>query len=455
MPCQALRDRSAAACLLLVGWGMNRLTVDEVRAALPGLPELQPLLDHALRTSEADRSREWSGSGSLSTSGSRLVDISALRGAVDDIVAADQTRRLELLHRVAEALALLQGADRVGAAEALLSAAALEERADRPREAAAFADAAYSVARDGGSPRVSARALRRRARGRWSSGDHAAAEQDYVRALEACEALEDARGGAEAAIGAGNVLEEQGRWEDAERWYRRALQILDAAGEASAERWHALLNLHVTLRWRGAVDESIAALEDAEAEVVRLQDPSARPFLLNARGQLAVARGDFADAVGRLTEAMSVAKGARAVVTIRLNLAEALFAIGRPIDASEQIRTAEREAVIAGLPRKLPEAYRLLGRIAAAAGDPDAFVLFERALALIREHGLPELERALTLQAYAESERRLGSEDSARELDALADGVYRGLGIRHRRQEWGDVCAPPRLDHPMETGNDS
>lgn len=429
---------------------MNRLTVDDVRKALPALPELRPLMDHVLRTSEGNPSREWAGSGTLATSGSRLVDASSLRGAVDALASVDEARRLELLHRVAEALAHLERGDRSRAAEALLVAAALEEEADRPHEAAEYSDAAYAVAAEGGAPEIAARALRRRARGRWASGDYAAAESDYARALEACEALDDASGAAEAAIGAGNVLEEQGRWERAEQWYRRALVILDAAEQSSVERWHALLNLHVSLRWRGAIAESIPPLEEAEAEAVRLGDAAAPPFLLNARGQLCMATQAFADAVSRLGEALSVARGARAIVTIRLNLAEALLAHGRPVDASEQARLAEREALIAGLPRKLPEVYRLLGRIASEARDPDAFVLFERALDLIGEHNLPELERALTLQAYAESEARLGSQETAGELGELADQLYESLGIDHRRQEWADVCAPRPLDHSRD-----
>ena len=85
-------------------------------------------------------------------------------------------------------------------------------------------------------------------------------------------AVSDARGAAEGAVGAGNVLEEQGRWADADTWYRTALEALESVDGPTPERWHALLNLHIVTRSRGASEESILLLaraEEAAARVVR------------------------------------------------------------------------------------------------------------------------------------------------------------------------------------------
>jgi tetratricopeptide (TPR) repeat protein len=417
---------------------MKPLTVDEIRAALPDLEELRPLMDHVLTYSQADAAREWTGSAELTTSGDRMVGTSSLRRSVDAVAAAEHVHLAELFRRVTEAVLALEQEDGSAAAEALLRAAALEEGRDRPATAAAYADKALAIAREGPGGELVARCLRRRARGRWTAGEHRLAEQDYAAAYDRAMGGHDLPGSAEAAIGAGNVLEEQGRWDEAEAWYRAALDVLGPVDGPSPERWHALLNLHVTLRSRGALEESTAPLADAEAEAERLDDVSARPFLQNARGQLSMATGAIPEAIAHLSDALTAATGARAVVTIRLNLAEALFAAGRTLDAAEHARRAEQEALIAGLPRKLPEVYRLLGRIAAASGNPDAFVLFERALDIIRERRLPDLERALTLQTYAEAEERVGSAEAASELSAKADELYARLGIHHPRSEWAD-----------------
>lgn len=429
---------------------MKRLTVDQIRTALPDVDELRPLLDHVLMHSEADPTREWAGSGELGTSGNRMASASVLRHSVDAVAAAEHVHVAELFRRVAEAVAHLERGDHEAAAEALLQAARLEEVRDRPDTAAAYADKALAIARKGARTELVARCLRRRARGHWTAGKHSSAEQDYAAAYDLSIGADHRRGAAEAAVGAGNVLEEQGRWDEAEAWYRAALEALTAVDGPSPERWHALLNLHVTLRSRGAIQDSMSPLADAESEAARLDDNSARPFLQNARGQLCMATGETDRAIAHLADALAAATGARAVVTIRLNLAEALFAAGRTVDATEQARRAEQEALVAGLPRKLPEVYRLLGRIAAAAGNPDAFVLFERALDIIRQRRLPDLERALTLQAYADAERRTGSTETATELSARADELYARLGIHYRRSEWADRHAA----HASEERND-
>ena len=93
---------------------------------------------------------------------------------------------------------------------------------------------------------------------------------------------------------------------------------------------------------------------------------------------------------------------------------------------------------MARLPQKLPEVYRILGRIAAHEGSTNAFVLFERALEIVADRGLPSLERAQTLQAYAEAERRVGDEETAAGLHEEADRLYSELGIERMRRAWSD-----------------
>jgi len=128
---------------------------------------------------------------------------------------------------------------------------------------------------------------------------------------------------------------------------------------------------------------------------------------------------------------------------MRANLAESFLARGYVLEAATSAREAEREAIRSRAFARLPEVYRLLGRIRAADEDPDAFVFFERALELVRDRGLPALEEALTLQAYAESEAQRGEAEVAEELRQLAQERFAALGITGERQRWADVFGPP------------
>ncbi|MEQ1854976.1 MAG: tetratricopeptide repeat protein [Longimicrobiales bacterium] len=421
---------------------MPRLTLDEARDLLPQLDELRPVFDHLVAASQPDPARTWSGSGRLGTAGARLVATGSLGGAAAQIAEEQAARLGEVYAAAARALVALEAGDRGGSARALLDAAAIEEQHDRQDRAEAYAASAYRIARDGKDAGSAALSLRRWARASRALGKLPEALDRYVRAYEAGRAISDAKGAAEAAVGAGNVLEDQGRWGEAAEWYRSALQALDGIDAPLPERWHAQLCLHIVARSRGSIEESLAWLERASESAAAFEPETSRPFLMNARGQLAMARGDFAEAEQHLRSALASTFGARARVTIRLNLAETLLAQSRALDAAEQARDAEREAIVAGLVPKLPEVYRLLGRIASADGDVDAFVLFERALALIRERGLPALEEAQTLQAYAEAEARRGDASAASELRRQALDRFEALGINHLRTDWADVYGP-------------
>jgi tetratricopeptide (TPR) repeat protein len=282
-----------------------------------------------------------------------------------------------------------------------------------------------------------AKARRRQARATRATGALRVAERLYRAGHDLARDAADFEGAAEGAIGVGNVLEDQGRWHEAREWYLAALQLLPPTGGPRPEQWHALLNLHVAMRSLGEVEESEEWLRLAEDVAEILKDPAAPAVLANARGQLHMARGEFAAARARYDKALAAPAGAWARVNFRLNLAEALLADGRDLEAAEAAREAERDALVYGVASKLPEVYRLLGSIAAARGNEDAFVLFERALQVTRERGLPILEDALTNQAYAES---LGAQDPERAsaMRARAAALYQELGIPGTHRPWAD-----------------
>ena len=429
---------------------MKPLTFDEVRQILPDLSELAPVLELLLASSDPDPAHLWSGSGELETEGARHVDSAALSREAGRL--ADRTREhLTALYTcLGEALQQLSRGDRDGAAEALLEAAALEEGNARADRARAYARSAYRLARDAGGQAVASRALRRWARAAKDLGDLNEAGTRYDEGFEVAVATGDGAGAAEAAIGIGNVLEQQGRWSEARGWYERALDVLQDEPDDRPERWQAMVNIHIVLRSAGALGESLDWLRRAEAEASRQGATDAEPFLRNARGQLHAWEGAFAEAEQCFRQALDATGHPGARVTIRLNLAESLLAQERLLDATEEAREAEREALRGAVLPKLPEIYRFLGRTAVAKGNPDAFVLFERALEIQRERGLPLLEQALTLQAYAQGERARGEQETADALLDRARELYSTLGISDLRHPWSDVYAKTP-DSPIQS----
>jgi tetratricopeptide (TPR) repeat protein len=408
---------------------MKRPTFDDARALLPALDELRPVLDELVGTSVPDVDRTWSGSGVLGTAGTRLVDGAALEAELERLVAEEAAHLRETYRIAAEAVSALEAGAPADAARAFLRAFALEEGRDRPDRAEAWADAAVRVAETSRDDVLRSLALRRRGRARRAMARYAEGERDYLRSFEIATSIDDRAGAAEAAIGAGNLVEDEARWDEAERWYRTALDGLDGSVDPRPEQWHANLNLHVVQRARGELEESLAALDEAARLAGLLDDPSAAMFVENARGQWHTARGDFGTAERHLRAALGVAVGTRARVTIRLNLAEALLQGGRALDAAEEARRAEREAIAGRTVGELPEVYRILGRVAAGEGNQDAFVFFERALELIEARDLPRIQRARTLEAYGEVERSVGDQERAEALLQEAELLYERLGV--------------------------
>ena len=421
---------------------MKRLTLDRITHVLPPLDDLRPVLDHLIAQSVPDPERAWTAGGELGTLGGRLVSSEDLALAVGELADAVRDRMSKLYTAVAEGIRCLGEGDGKGAAEALLRAAQLEEALDHPDRAEAWAAAAFRAAHEERDRRPVSLALRRWARALSAQGKLVEALDRYEEAHEIARDSRDFQGAAEAAIGAGNVLERQGGWHDAEQWYRRALDVLEADGRAGPEMWQAQLNIHIVLRSGGSLEESLVWLQKASDSIEKLGDETAAQFLENAWGQFHMASGAFSEAERHLRVGLSAATDARAHVTIRLNLAEALLAQDHTLEAAEEAREAERVALVSGIVPKLPEVYRILGRIVSAEDNPDAFVFFERALDIVRERRLPALEEALTLQAYAESEARRGEEDSARELHERMTERYRALGIINMRHSWADIFGP-------------
>lgn len=439
------------------------MKLDEIWAILPPLDELRPVLNLLAARSHPDPAHAWSGSGELESWGGRVLQGDELSGEAGELAAREQVHLARIFSGVGAALQALAAERREDAARAFLELAAAEEERTRPGRTVQWTRAALETLRPLRASRLSALAERRMARALGATGRLEEATTRYRASHDAALALEDLQGAAEAAIGAGNMLERQGRWADSRDWYERALELADRleaqpvdgerdadSGEGTSsppsvpapERLHAVFNLHVVALGQGRLDESLGFLEEAGVLADRLDADGARPFLENSRGQLAMAARHFDEAEIHFRQALAAARDPRQRIIIGCNLAEACLARDRLLDAAGAAREAEREALTAGLIERMPEVCRILGRIAAARGSPDAFLLFERALQVISEAGLSGLEEARTLQAYAEAEALSGNGDTAHELRQRAQDRYAAAGIEHPRDRWVDVHAP-------------
>lgn len=413
---------------------MNRLRVDEVAGILPELDELRPVLDLLFARAVPDPERTWSGSGELDTVGDRLVDVDALDAEADEVAARVHEHLVSLYRMVADAVRAMRDGDNERAASLLVEIAELEENAARPDRAEAYAMAAYDRAKDLRDQGAAALALRRAGRAALALGRFPVAAERYERGFDLARGGGDAVGAVVSATGRGNVELYRGRWSEAKRWYREAMELLDDQG-ASTERWQLYQNLSVVDRRLGDLESSEAWLDKAEDVASRTGDRAADADISNGRGLLAMARENLEAAEEAFREGLDAADRPMGVVTLAVNLGDCLLRQGRVLEAGEIARHAEEQAIRNAVTMRLPTVYRLLGDVASRRGHQDAFVFFERALELVRDRDLPALERAETLEAYGAWEAEQEQVDSAIEHLKEARETYRSLGMEHEAED--------------------
>jgi len=413
---------------------MKSLSVEEIRRLLPDVEELRPLLEEVDAAARPDAERRWTASGELGTVGERLVRPDQVDGLIPEVIERIRERTAALYGSAAQAIHALADDDRQGALDALVHGAEAQASMGHPGVAEALIAAALRQIdavpdRSSALPALLSGARLARAVGRWQ-----AAESRYLKALTLARDADDVQQAATAAVGAGNVAVDRGLWalarsryDEAETWVRRL-------GSEAPESWHLELNRSIVAReedrlleaeehWKRA-KELATGLSDRE------MDGPTRAILSNARGQILHARGLDEEAEVAFKHALDAARHPDARVTIAVNLAEVLLERGRALEAGEVARDAEELALGARVIPRLPEVYRILGRVAAARGHADAFVLFERALDVIRGQRLPDVERARTLEAYGRYDKDRGEVQTGRARLREAAQILGRLGCR-------------------------
>ncbi len=431
--------------------------VDGILPFVPEGPPFRRWTEALLSASTPDPERRWTGSGELGTAGSRVLDPERVRDELERVAREEERaahRRARTLAGVVEGLAR---GDTAGAIDLLLGAGSGSEGETRFEEAEAWYLAARALALEAGSPRR-AEALRKAARTARARAELALAARRYEKAAREAEGSESTEDAVVARTGRGNVAVDRGDWDDAEGWYRSALEATEQPplqGPAGARlRWPLAQNLAILARERGRLDEaeawlrkgeSWAAEADDEARAAgREPDGSHRLDLPNGWGQLALARGETALAEARFRQALEGPGPPLSRIGVLVNLGEALLRSGRALDAGEVARQAELEALAGGAPGRLPEIYRLLARVLRAREEPGAHVFLERALELVRARRLPVREEARTLRAWAELLREDDDEERATEAETMArDLEASGRPRDHRGTETNPLEKAP------------
>jgi tetratricopeptide (TPR) repeat protein len=116
-------------------------------------------------------------------------------------------------------------------------------------------------------------------------------------------------------------------------------------------------------------------------------------------------------------------------------LSEPLRRQGRTREALAVARDAEALAIHSHAVLRLPDVYRALGAAAAERGDTEAFLFYEQALEVCRDHRLPAYEVAATQQHYGRLQARRGEWEAADARLREAHRLYTGLGARTEADE--------------------
>lgn len=409
---------------------MKPLSVDDIRALLPDLDDLRPFMDDVIAVARPDQDRRWSGAGELGTLGERLVDADEIEARIPRVLEEVQGRLKTLYAAVSRAVRAMAEDRPEAALHELMGAAENEQAVGRLVEAETLAQAALRLTtrfrdRAVALPALIAGARIARAVGRWEL-----AERRYRDAFHLARDVGDAATAATAAIGAGNLAVDRGLWNVARRRYEEADPWVAQLEPDASERWHLELNRSIVARREGDLERAQRHLSRAETLLGDRAKPRAEAVLANARGKLLRATGRDEEAEVAFRHALDNAGALDAQVTIAVNLAEVLLALGHSLEAGDVARQAEELAISNAVIPRLPEVYRTLGKVAAARGHADAFVFFERALAVVRERHLPEFERAQVLEVYGRYDRVRGEDETGRARLLEAGSLYEDLGCR-------------------------
>jgi len=212
--------------------------------------------------------------------------------------------------------------------------------------------------------------------------------------------------------------------------------LLTSAGETEDELVHALAELASTGRRTRCVDPAVrlaqlrigqGRIEEAEEVLVGY---GGSPTAVRADAAIRLARGDAAAAVALLDRQLSViSRSGLLAVPLLAQLVEARLAAGDVQQAGATAEEMEALAAGTGNARVTAIAVAAAGRVARAAGAPEAIDLLERAADVFGRLRMPYEEARTRLELAAALSSRTGVLAVVEARSALT--AFERLGARH------------------------
>lgn len=407
----------------------------KIGAALKAIPEtddLAHLRAALLSESRADDALQWGSAGEHVTLDMRTLDPAALELQIDALAERVRRRVDQVMRHTLRALAALERGEAAEVARHLVAAGEVEEGERRLHEAQRFYERALEAGRRPRDRRAEGLALRRLGRVARALGQWEVSARRYGESYDVSVAQRDDMGAVVACQGLGNVHVDQSRWSEAREWYLRGVERCPSA-PPTLEYVHLCLGLSVVERRLGDLDGAAEWLSRAEQGAAALGD-GVMWVVDHGWGRLHLARGEAAPAEMAFRRALARELDPGARVAVLVGLSEPLLRQGRAREAAAVAREAEALAIHSRTVLKLPDVYRALGA-AAEPGDVEAFLFYEQALEVCRDHGLPAFEVAATQHQYGMFEARHGDMEAAAARLEEAHRLYTELGARMEADE--------------------
>ncbi len=411
--------------------GLPPLRVEKALGLLPDLESVAPLRALLLSISRPDEGALWSSSGPYLTLGKRGVQAEELERRMPEAFR-EVTEHLQALYGACiEALEAQQRGDGEAVAEALLKAGRFEQRAGRQVQARTWYEAALRVAESLQDRRPEIEVLRSLGALSLDLGLHADAARHFQRALALSEAEFDQAGAIASCAGLGEAALEQGQWPGAHAWFARGRRLAEASRE---QRSLGRMERHL-----GVLAQRQGNLKDASEHLRRarelLESAGAAEELaraLSAQGDLEAQLGRYSVALAAHREALAWAqRESRNVVlelTIRLSIAHLHLEAGRLLEADEELRRSEEEAIAGNHTTQLIDIYTLMGRLRGRQADETGFVFFEQAIELCRSLKASPMSEARVYLEYGRFRSLLDQPEEARAYFERSRALFASLG---------------------------
>lgn len=431
MPSQTESDFRPFSSPILPGTAVSRTeaTVAELLGLLPDLDDLEVLRLRIVQAAVPDPGKAWDSSNDFTTVDKRIVTPEDAERAIEEAGEALRQYVTSLHDALRPVLRSFYAGDSDATARHLIALGESLEASGRLMSARRCYRTALNVSLPLPEKSQQILALRRVARTSLTVGDLEEGASYYERSAQLARDAGDVRSQVVARTGLGNVRMYQGRWLEAEEYYREALMLIEGTGNGDlalerAQLYNNLGNLSTRLR---RLDEAETWFEQALRLWHELSSPIDLAICHINHAHLREEQGRWEEAHRMYESALRLDIPSVLRAPITTDLAEWWLHEGHVTQAEEWGRVAEEHAIAAGSPYTLGRMYQARGNIARARGGFDGFTFYEKALEIAREKGYPFLE-AETLVDYALLRGRNGGAEEAHAYLERAREIFLGLG---------------------------